>query len=164
MLNGISFFFHSGLYFAGHWGLQGSPHHMTCRMAIFCFPVAMSFFFFFFCPIAQAGSSWTVLNKSGGGWNFYSFQVLRGSSLSRYVGCWLVTYGFCYVGVILSFLLKFVWFLDRVSLVRLGWPETHYIDQSGIKLAILLPLCHWCWDYQHKSLQCWRIFFLYLIC
>lgn len=38
----------------------------------------------------------------------------------------------------------FIW--DRVLLYSLGWPDTHYVPQVGLRLAVFLP---------PQSIKCW---------
>jgi hypothetical protein len=57
---------------------------------------------------------------------------------------------------------------DRVSLRRPGWPETHSVNQVGLKLAeTCLPLPPKCWDSRcmqlHRSVtRVWGLHFLLL--
>jgi hypothetical protein len=48
--------------------------------------------------------------------------------------------------VLFGLLFCFVW--DKVLICIPGWPGTHYISQTGLKLTVL-PHLPECWDYRH---------------
>jgi hypothetical protein len=65
---------------------------------------------------------------------------------------WKYTYEQLYTdwaaGIDVGLVYRFLFLWDRVSLCSPGWPETHYVDQAGLKLTeihLALPLECWIW-------------------
>lgn len=47
---------------------------------------------------------------------------------------------------------------ERILLCSLGWPQTHYVAQTNLNLAILLPQPpHSFWDYRYASSHAHKI-------